>query len=223
MYGYVYLTTNLINGRQYIGQKKSKEFLGNTYLGSGKYLKNAILKYGREAFIVELLEECNSYDELNQAEIDWIEWYNAVESENFYNLSKGGKAPSYKASDSTKQKMRDSHLGKRVGEVNSSKRPEVRVKMSKSHMGKALSMAHRKHISDSKRGKSFTDEHKRNLKISREGYHHSQETIAKIRQSNKGQIPWNKGKAMSEEQKRKISESRKAGIAKRKSLSAISV
>ena len=169
---------------------------------------------------MELLEECNSFDELNQAEIDWIEWYNAVESEMFYNLAKGGKAPSYKMSEETKQKLRDSHLGKRIGDSNSSKRPEVRIKMSNSHKGKKLSFSHRKHISDGHKNKEFTAEHIEHLKNARKNYHHSIETIEKIRQSNKGKIPWNKGKPMSAEQKAKISASRKAGIAKKQNLSA---
>lgn len=56
MYGYIYKTTNTINGKIYIGQKKSSEFLGVQYLGSGKILKSAINKYGVEAFIVEVIE-----------------------------------------------------------------------------------------------------------------------------------------------------------------------
>lgn len=43
-YGFIYITTNLINGKKYIGQKKG---YNDTYLGSGKILKLAIKKYGR--------------------------------------------------------------------------------------------------------------------------------------------------------------------------------
>lgn len=42
MFGYIYLTTNVINNKVYIGQKKSNKFLYNNYLGSGKLLKEAI-------------------------------------------------------------------------------------------------------------------------------------------------------------------------------------
>lgn len=44
MIGYIYKTTNLINGKIYIGQKRSKKFLKERYLGSGKILKKAIKK-----------------------------------------------------------------------------------------------------------------------------------------------------------------------------------
>lgn len=42
MCGYIYLTTNLVNGKKYIGRRTSKVFLGNAYLGSGNHLKSAI-------------------------------------------------------------------------------------------------------------------------------------------------------------------------------------
>ena len=90
MYGYVYLTTNNVNGKQYIGQKKSDVFLENKYLGSGKILKQAIKKDGKENFTVQLLEACDTKEELNDKEIYWILYYDAVNSENFYNLATGG-------------------------------------------------------------------------------------------------------------------------------------
>lgn len=69
MYGYIYKTTNLINNKIYIGQKKSNEFLNEKYLGSGKILRQAIDKEGKQNFKVELLEECESAQELNEREI----------------------------------------------------------------------------------------------------------------------------------------------------------
>lgn len=90
MFGYIYETINLINGKKYIGQKKSNMFLGNKYLGSGTRLHLAIKKYGEENFTVKLIEECNSEQELNEREIYWIEFYNATTSENYYNISIGG-------------------------------------------------------------------------------------------------------------------------------------
>ena len=46
MYGFIYGTTNNINGMKYIGQKiYDKHGNWKIYLGSGIYLKRAILKY----------------------------------------------------------------------------------------------------------------------------------------------------------------------------------
>lgn len=40
MYGYTYITTNLINGKKYIGKKKG--YFKEYYLGSGRYLNTKI-------------------------------------------------------------------------------------------------------------------------------------------------------------------------------------
>jgi hypothetical protein len=53
--GYIYITTNLINNKKYIGQHKSKSFDLN-YLGSGKLIVEAIKKYGKDNFKTEVIE-----------------------------------------------------------------------------------------------------------------------------------------------------------------------
>ena len=85
---YVYLTTNLANNKKYIGQHYGE--IDDHYLGSGSTLKKAIEKYGREKFKKEILEICTSYDEMNIAERKWIDHYNAVLSDEFYNIAQGG-------------------------------------------------------------------------------------------------------------------------------------
>lgn len=90
MYGYIYKTINLINNKIYIGQHKSKKF-NLSYIGSGKLLHEAIEKYGRENFKVELLEKCNSKEELDQKEIKYIELYNSRDLNIGYNIAIGGQ------------------------------------------------------------------------------------------------------------------------------------
>lgn len=84
-FGYIYKTTNNINGKVYIGQS-AKSLFNPAYFGSGKLLKQAIKKYGIENFSVEVLTWCSSRDELNTEEIRYISQY----LENSYNLAKGG-------------------------------------------------------------------------------------------------------------------------------------
>lgn len=74
MYGYIYITLNKINGKIYVGQKKSKSFI-LTYHGSGKLLKLAIKKYGIanfETYLIDFYEDMNSLDD---AEIYWIKYF----------------------------------------------------------------------------------------------------------------------------------------------------
>ena len=91
MYGFIYITTNHINGKQYIGQKKYDDSeTWKTYLGSGIYLQRVINKYGKENFSKEIIEECESKEKLNEREKYWISYYDAVNSDHFYNLAAGG-------------------------------------------------------------------------------------------------------------------------------------
>lgn len=83
----IYMTTNLINGKKYIGQTKRND---DSYLGSGKKMLAAIKKYGKENFKRETLCICNSHEELNEKERYFISVYDATNSKNFYNIRPGG-------------------------------------------------------------------------------------------------------------------------------------
>lgn len=88
MYGFIYLTTNKVNGKKYVGMCKYTHEKG--YLGSGKILKEAIYKYSKDSFERTTLEECETFEHLCEAEKQWIEKLNAVESNEYYNLYYGG-------------------------------------------------------------------------------------------------------------------------------------
>lgn len=72
-YGIVYKTTNLVNGKQYVGQTIR---VNSFYLGSGTYFLRSLKKYGRHNFIRETLCECSNRDELNEREMDYIKKLN---------------------------------------------------------------------------------------------------------------------------------------------------
>lgn len=81
----VYKTTNKLNGKFYIGKHKTSN-LDDGYLGSGKYLKYAIIKYGKENFQKEILHIFDNEDEMNAKEKELV-----VLGENSYNLCEGGQ------------------------------------------------------------------------------------------------------------------------------------
>jgi hypothetical protein len=83
----VYLTTNLINGRKYIGKDTRNR---PSYLGSGKILKQAIKKYGKKNIKKEILAHANNVKELEYLEKYYIRYYNADDSIDFYNIMGGG-------------------------------------------------------------------------------------------------------------------------------------
>lgn len=180
MYGYIYETTNLINGKKYIGQKKSDKFLGNKYLGSGKYLKQAVRKYGENSFNVKLLEKCSSEEELNQKEIYWI---NVYRNNNIilYNICDGGHYRFYNTghvfSNEHREKISKAHKGKKLSE-------ETKIKISKAQKGKKLSEETRTKMSISQKNRP-KDNRGNTISKALIGHKVSKETRDKISQSQK--------------------------------------
>jgi hypothetical protein len=113
-YGFIYITHNKINDKKYLGmcrydQKKNTD----TYLGSGKQLKESIKKYGKDNFYKEIVCECYSPEELSSKEIEYIQKYDCVNSRDWYNIASGGYTTrgflGKKHSNHTKQKMSQSY------------------------------------------------------------------------------------------------------------------
>lgn len=82
----IYKITNLINGKIYIGKDK---YDNPNYMGSGKLIKLAINKYGKNNFRKEIIEKCNSENELNIREKYWIKKLNSCKYG--YNIAMGGE------------------------------------------------------------------------------------------------------------------------------------
>lgn len=82
----VYITTNLVNGKKYIGSHKDNN---PKYLGSGVYLKKALIKYGKDNFSREIIWEGSEQERYN-IEQEVIKNHNAVLDNNYYNISDKG-------------------------------------------------------------------------------------------------------------------------------------
>lgn len=85
----IYKTINKINNKYYIGFHKINPDNDN-YLGSGVLLKKAIIKYGKENFVTEILY---TYDNKKDALIKEFELVNenVINDEFSYNLKIGGE------------------------------------------------------------------------------------------------------------------------------------
>ncbi len=172
MYGYIYLTTNLINNKKYIGRHKAQVF-DNYYKGSGRIIKEAIKKYGRENFKCEVLEWCETLEAAHEREHYWVKYFNAVEDPTFYNLTEGGCGP-LEVPEDVKEGLRKAF----TGELNPAKRPEVREKIKQGKLGNKNPMygkhpkhtiEHNKKISQAHLGKKFTEDHKQKLSAAKKG------------------------------------------------------
>ena len=162
MYGYIYKTTNMINGKIYIGKRILPEFDPN-YKGSGKILKLAFDKYGWENFIVEFLSPCFSADELNAEEQMAIYLYDSRNRSVGYNIARGGEG--FNGKDLSPDKY-----AKWCAKISSSKSGvsvplERRRRIASTLKGSKLSLEHRMHISQGVKGKVLSEATR--LKISK--------------------------------------------------------
>lgn len=160
VYGFIYITTNMVNGKRYIGQKKFEEgtnlYRWKSYLGSGTTLKRAIKKYGKDNFHRDIIDVAYSEKELNNKEKHYINIYDAINSDDYYNIAEGGRKDPFagktdeeileirrKASESlSKVNKGENHpnFGKKTKE-------ETKIKISKSLKGRPLSEERKKNIS----------------------------------------------------------------------------
>ena len=193
--GCIYMITNTINGKSYIGISTYEPETGriNDHLsGNGnRIIANAVKKYGRDAFTYELLEENVFPTLLPDLEVAYIKQFNTV-SPNGYNLTADGEGGI--PSEETRQKMSESHKGKTLSEGT---RKKIRDANIGRHKGKTLSEEHRKKLRDAKIG----------CLPNKGSFCKGQTPWNKGKKSM--HTPWNKGKTLSTEICQKMSESHK--------------
>lgn len=197
----IYKTTNLINGKIYIGKDK---YNNPDYYGSGLILNKSIKKYGKENFKKEIIEKCQSDNELNIKEKYWIEFYESYKKEIGYNLTLGGTGGNT-ILDSEKRKK----VNEKIKEKNSLLSKEERSKKFGSRKN-----SHFHHSDTTKTKISSKNSGKNNgmfgkIPWNKGGKCYTDEQLKKFSESHKGLIPWNKGIPASEEQKRNQSEKMK--------------
>lgn len=132
MFGYIYLTTNLLNKKRYIGKHQSKT-LKNGYLGSGTLLRQAIKKHGRENFQKEVLHIAYSREELLLKEIATILEHDAVYDASYYNIANGGDGGCWDV-------------------LSDAQKDLIRQKIQSAHVGRPKSLEHRRRLSEARKG-----------------------------------------------------------------------
>lgn len=158
MYGYIYKTINLITNKFYIGKREKSTFDEN-YYGSGKHLRNSLNKYGKDNFSREILEWCETREELCEREKYWIKELHAQDTNIGYNIADGGyggvhlfgdlnprRINPHKASEETKRKMSESRKGHLTSE-------ETKKKISNSNKGKKRTLEQNKANSERNKNK----------------------------------------------------------------------
>lgn len=220
---YIYKITNNINGKIYVGKRKSPEGkrpLEDSYMGSGIRLFEAYNKYGKENFSKDILEEGFPEEFSNEKEKFWIAKLNSTDPEVGYNLTFGGdggdltsllteeerlswikKSHSHPVSEETKRKQSDSMKrvrAERGDNWRSPTDPWNKGKKGEYHtklLGRKLGP--RTYLTEAQR-----EERAENCRKLFKGKQKTEEQKRKLSECNKG-------KKLSEETKKKMSISKK--------------
>lgn len=136
--GYVYLITNSINSKLYVGITNSPTKRWNKHTYDTKHnspcvIHRAMRKYGIDNFIVSEIKQCSSKEELLESEQFYIKDLKTHVSMGGYNETFGGEAPMLgrKHTPEARKKMSLSQIGKSRGK------------------GKKLTIAHKQKLRES--------------------------------------------------------------------------
>ena len=218
----IYRHINKINNKSYIGltkQEPTKRWQnGLGYNLTQPLFFNAIKKYGWENFDHEILESnISSFEEAASREIFWIDTFHTwVKDPNClgYNLTRGGEGtPGHIVSEETRQKISKANTGRKRSE-------DFKQNLSKRLSGAGNPFYGCSHTNETKqkirsaaKGRIVSDDTKRKISKSSKGKVVSIETRQKLsaalKGKNKGNSGYWSGKALPEEIKKKISETKK--------------
>jgi len=149
---YVYLITNLVDGKVYVGKpndpkRRWKEHRCSILITKKRtcsYLHRALLKYGILNFKFEVIDILSTEEDAYKSEIEYITKFNSHNAECGYNLHGGGRG-GYSPSIETREKLRVSSTGKKHSQEAKDKvrcaqqgrkaSEETKQKMSLAHKG----------------------------------------------------------------------------------------
>lgn len=178
-YQYIYLTTNLINGKQYVGQHSTNN-LNDGYVGSGTIMLKAIKKYGKENFKVDIMQFCINQEEMNFFEDKYIIWYETM-SPKGYNLRSGGRER-FILSEELREILRNSHIGyeyseeQRINHKKAMNREDVKAKLREASKRAWADPEIRKKYEASLKDQNVIEKRRKSFM----GFKHSDESKAKV-------------------------------------------
>ena len=195
MAGTIYLVTNTLNGKQYVGQTT----VAGNKVGHGTLMTRAYRKHGKENFTYESI--CSDIDNkafLNFAERFWITVMGSRIPDG-YNIEYGGSKRGEVAPE-TIAKMKVAQLGWK-------RSPEAIAKVVEALKSRPKEFYEK--VAEKTRGQKRSPEFCKKLGERSKGKVLSEETKAKIREARSKQV-------ITEEHKRKLSEAAKKQWARQK-------
>lgn len=169
--GCIYKITNMVNGKSYVGQSRydAVKTRIHAHLNGGarssRLVKQAVKKYGKDAFTYEILHDGIIPEFLSTLEIEAIAQYNTV-APHGYNLTEGGEGG-----------KRSEETCRRISEIQT---------------GRKLTPEHIQNIANAHRGKKRPPEVVRKIAKANKGQTRSEAILRRMSDAHKGQIPHNR-------------------------------
>lgn len=201
---YVYETTNLINGKKYIGKRTCNcPIEEDKYMGSGTLIKKAIKKYGKDKFKKEILQVCENEEMAFKWEKVYIEQVKAYKNNNYYNIASGGEGGWGNFAGKTEEEMRLRSLKLSVANKGRIVSEDTRKKLSIAQSGNRNGFYGKQHSQETKQHLSM---------IFKERFKDKTKHPTYGKRWEEGTHP-NIGKKLSDDTKLKISIARKGRFA----------
>jgi group I intron endonuclease len=204
----VYVLTNKINGKRYVGIGCGKKGIEGRWAQYKRYeckqqtkLYNALKLYGVDNFTFEVILETDDIDNAKRSEMFLIDVWNLQDDRYGYNITAGGDSIrlGLKHSEETKQKISNSNKGKCAWFKGKHHTEESKQKLREANLGKKASEETKQKLREAGKGKKMSEENKLKLSERAKNQVVSNETREKLRLANIG-------KKLSEEHRKKISE-----------------
>lgn len=179
---YVYVHTNKINGKKYVGQTCKKypnqRWRNGEGYKSSPHFYSAIQKYGWDNFEHEIIFKDLDLSQANEKEKELIAKYDTMNTDKGYNTRSGGM--NGKHTEESKLKISQSRLGEKHHFYGKHLSEEHKEKLRQANIGRQHSDESKKKMSETRTGKYVG----KNNKLY--GKKRPAEVVEKIRQSNLG-------------------------------------
>lgn len=151
----VYLITNTVNDKVYVGKssnpaKRFKQHMSRHCCN--EHLKRAVVKHGKSAFKLDTLESFSNDTAAYEAEAWYVVYLRSLGAD-LYNLTDGGvgRGEGWHHTESTKARIAAAHMGMKLTE-------EAKTKLANANRGRKHTEEHKKKISEGGKGRKCSPE-----------------------------------------------------------------
>lgn len=191
---YVYVWTNKINGKRYVGKGHGSRAHSHTRGKGAKLLTQSMRKHGIENFELTFLHENLAEDEAFELETFYITGLktNVCDGGVGFNMTNGGEGKTgHKASEETRRRMSESQQGRTLSDESrhkislavSNPSDETRRKIREARKRQIITEEHRNKMSEAMKGRELSEDHKQKVSAALRGRTFSDEARRRMSES----------------------------------------